>query len=232
MIGVKPLFSGRSLGEGETATFDVVLVAPDGKTLAAQRPALRAAQDRVALSVVSPRRPLGLRADQAHPPRRRRPHRRCGRPARPHRRAGAMGPLPPRSLERATPNGPVTSIALRRRLVHRSQRRHARHAGDRARQAGIQAGRGDDGRGHGAHRRPRHAQRHGRQAAQHRHPGGAARHRAHPAQRRLATGAPAPMWWRRLRRPLDAQRAAHAGPRHRRAVVLDRPQGARRSRST
>jgi uncharacterized protein YfaS (alpha-2-macroglobulin family) len=34
MIGVKPLFSGRSLGEGETATFDVALVAPDGKMLA------------------------------------------------------------------------------------------------------------------------------------------------------------------------------------------------------
>jgi uncharacterized protein YfaS (alpha-2-macroglobulin family) len=33
MIGVKPLFSGRSLGEGETATFDVVVVAPDGKAL-------------------------------------------------------------------------------------------------------------------------------------------------------------------------------------------------------
>jgi uncharacterized protein YfaS (alpha-2-macroglobulin family) len=31
MIGVKPLFSGRSLGEGETAGFDVVAVAPDGK---------------------------------------------------------------------------------------------------------------------------------------------------------------------------------------------------------
>ncbi len=31
MIGVKPLFSGRSLGEGETATFDVVVAAPDGK---------------------------------------------------------------------------------------------------------------------------------------------------------------------------------------------------------
>jgi uncharacterized protein YfaS (alpha-2-macroglobulin family) len=30
MIGVKPLFSGRSLGEGDTAAFDVVLVAPDG----------------------------------------------------------------------------------------------------------------------------------------------------------------------------------------------------------
>jgi alpha-2-macroglobulin len=34
MIGVKPLFSGRSLGEGENATFDVVVVAPDGTSLA------------------------------------------------------------------------------------------------------------------------------------------------------------------------------------------------------
>ena len=34
MIGVKPLFAGKSLGEGEMATFDVVAVAPDGKALA------------------------------------------------------------------------------------------------------------------------------------------------------------------------------------------------------
>lgn len=34
MVGVKPLFSGRALGEGATATFDVVVAAPDGKTLA------------------------------------------------------------------------------------------------------------------------------------------------------------------------------------------------------
>ena len=34
MIGVKPLFSGRSLGEGEQAGFDVVLAAPDGTPLA------------------------------------------------------------------------------------------------------------------------------------------------------------------------------------------------------
>ncbi|MTW17406.1 alpha-2-macroglobulin family protein [Rhodoplanes serenus] len=34
MIGVRPLFSGRSLGEGETASFDVVVVGPDGKPLA------------------------------------------------------------------------------------------------------------------------------------------------------------------------------------------------------
>src|SRR5262249_45260421 len=34
MIGIKPLFSGRSLGEGESATFDVVFAAPDGASLA------------------------------------------------------------------------------------------------------------------------------------------------------------------------------------------------------
>src|SRR5262245_53032413 len=34
MIGVKPLFSGRSLGEGERATFDVVVASPEGTSLA------------------------------------------------------------------------------------------------------------------------------------------------------------------------------------------------------
>jgi alpha-2-macroglobulin len=34
MIGVKPLFSGRSLGEGENATFDGVFAAPAGTSLA------------------------------------------------------------------------------------------------------------------------------------------------------------------------------------------------------
>ena len=33
MIGVKPLFSGRSLADGASATFDVVVAAPDGKRL-------------------------------------------------------------------------------------------------------------------------------------------------------------------------------------------------------
>ena len=36
MIGVKPLFSGRSLGEGENANFDVALVAPDGRMIEAK----------------------------------------------------------------------------------------------------------------------------------------------------------------------------------------------------
>ena len=34
MIGVKPLFSGRSLADGASAAFDVVVAAPDGKALA------------------------------------------------------------------------------------------------------------------------------------------------------------------------------------------------------
>ena len=33
MIGVRPLFAGRSLGDGEQATFDVVVVGPDGAAL-------------------------------------------------------------------------------------------------------------------------------------------------------------------------------------------------------
>ena len=37
MIGVKPMFSGRSLGDGANADFDVVMAAPDGKTLAQVR---------------------------------------------------------------------------------------------------------------------------------------------------------------------------------------------------
>ncbi|HXG78301.1 MAG TPA: alpha-2-macroglobulin, partial [Methyloceanibacter sp.] len=35
MIGVKPLFSGRSLSDNDIAKFDVVMVAPDGKPVAA-----------------------------------------------------------------------------------------------------------------------------------------------------------------------------------------------------
>jgi uncharacterized protein YfaS (alpha-2-macroglobulin family) len=34
MIGIKPLFSGRSLGEGESASFDVVLASPEGTAIA------------------------------------------------------------------------------------------------------------------------------------------------------------------------------------------------------
>ena len=46
MIGVKPLFAGRSLGEGENATFDVIVVVAGRHAARAQRPALRTAQGR------------------------------------------------------------------------------------------------------------------------------------------------------------------------------------------
>jgi alpha-2-macroglobulin len=36
MIGVKPLFSGKSLSDNDTAKFDVAMVAPDGKPVAAK----------------------------------------------------------------------------------------------------------------------------------------------------------------------------------------------------
>jgi len=39
MIGIKPMFSGRSLADGANAEFDVVMAAPDGNTLA--KPGLR-----------------------------------------------------------------------------------------------------------------------------------------------------------------------------------------------
>ncbi|MFY9684782.1 MAG: alpha-2-macroglobulin, partial [Pseudolabrys sp.] len=36
MIGIKPMFSGRSLADGANAEFDIIMAAPDGKTLAKQ----------------------------------------------------------------------------------------------------------------------------------------------------------------------------------------------------
>jgi len=45
MIGVKPLFSGKSVGEGETAGFDVVVVAPCGFDVARARAELAAVTD-------------------------------------------------------------------------------------------------------------------------------------------------------------------------------------------
>ena len=157
MIGVKPLFSGSSLGEGENANFDVVLVAPDGKTLARKRPALRtAARSSRAISGIAataagttsrssrPRRIADGTIDVAR------------RQAGPHLGAGAVGPLSPRSLDRRR-RRPADLGRLRRRLVCRSERRYAGPARNRARQAGIPARRHHECRGDRAHRR--HASR-------------------------------------------------------------------------
>ena len=165
MIGVKPLFSGRSLGEGETAT-------------------LRRRAGRARRQARSPR--SGLRYELLKIESRYQWYRRDGRwdyePIKPTRRV-ADGRLdvaadqPGRiaapvqwgryRLEVSTgePDGPVTSVGFDAGWYTEATRRHAGPAGDRARQAGIPAGRDHDGRGHRAHRRPRHAQRDGRQAA-------------------------------------------------------------------
>ena len=82
MIGVKPLFSGRSLADGANATFDVVVVAPDGTHARAARPALRAAAHRYPLSILQARRQLELRAGQDDEARRRRNDRHDDRQAR------------------------------------------------------------------------------------------------------------------------------------------------------
>ena len=95
-----------------------------------------------------------------------------------------------------TPTGRLTSVGFDAGWYTEATRRHARHAGDRARQAGVQAGRADDGRGDGARRRQRDAQRHGRPAAQLDHARTCRPGTARSGCRSAATGAPAPMWWR------------------------------------
>ena len=141
MIGVKPLFSGRSLGEGENADFDVVMVAPDGKPTG-ERKGLRYELLKIehALPVVPPRRPLGLRADQVDAS------------ALPTAQLDVAPDKPARlslpvkwgryRLEVSTADAEWRGDLdrLRRRLVRRGQRRHAGHAGDRARQAEYKPG--------------------------------------------------------------------------------------------
>ena len=156
MIGVRPLFSGRSLGEGEQATFDVVVVGPDGAALT--RSGLRYELLRVETRYQWYRRDNTWDFEPVKLTRRIADGQlnvAAGTPARlslpvqwGRYRLGDLD-------RRARRSGDLDR--LRRRLVHRSDRRYARHARGRARQAGIRARRQHDGRGHGAHRRQGHA---------------------------------------------------------------------------
>ncbi len=94
MIGVKPLFSGRSLGERDNANFDVVLVDPEGKRLAKTGLRYELLKDRQPLSMVPAERLLELRGGEIDEPH-------CRWPDRCHRCAGCasvaagdLGPLP------------------------------------------------------------------------------------------------------------------------------------------
>ncbi len=224
MIGVKPLFSGRSLGEGEQARFDVILAAPDNKQLAAS----------------------GLRYELLRVESRYQWYKQDGvwqfEPVKTTRRVAdgtfdiaadkpaqlslpvSYRPLPPRSLQRRS--GRAEDFGrLRRRLVCGSERRHARPARARARQGGIRVGRHHDRGGDRAHRGTadgecdrRPADHHGRPRREAGREQDQSECRPRLGQRRLCGRHAAP----------SARRAgtADAGPRHRRAMVLHQPQGA------
>ncbi len=72
MIGVKPLFTGSSLSDQDTANFEVSMVAPDGKKVEAKGLKWQLLSIEFEISVVSLERLLELRADQGDAPRRRR----------------------------------------------------------------------------------------------------------------------------------------------------------------
>ena len=72
MIGVKPLFSGRSLADGANAAFDVIMRRARRRRRGSARLALRTAAHRDTLSILQARRELELRAGQDDQARRRR----------------------------------------------------------------------------------------------------------------------------------------------------------------
>ncbi len=111
MIGVKPLFSGRSLGEGENATFDVIVAAPDGASLA--RSGLRYELLKIETRYQWYRRDGYWDFEPIKTTRRVADGTiQCGcRHAGAHLDAGAVGPLSPRSVEQRSQR-PVTSVGF------------------------------------------------------------------------------------------------------------------------
>ena len=127
MIGIKPMFSGRSLADGANAEFDIVDGGARRQDARAAGAAVRFAEGRDQLSVVPAKRAMGIRADQAHRARCER-HPRCDR-----RQAGAavaageMGPLSPGSLDRRAERRHHVG-RIRRGLLCGCVGRHARSA--------------------------------------------------------------------------------------------------------
>ena len=203
MIGVKPAFNGRALADGANADFDVVMVAPDGKTVAAK--GLRYELLRVETS---------YQWYRANGQWNYEPVKRTQRVANGTLDADADKPahlsLPVNwgryRLEVSTgdANGAVTSLTFDAGYLCRGQRRHAGSAGDRARQARLPAGRDAERGGDRAHRRPPHAQRLHRPPGRQHRAGRQSRHRACDARRSATDWGTGAYVVATLRRPLDA----------------------------
>ena len=109
-IGIKPLFAGNQVGEGEPARFEAIVLGRRRQGRRGQGPQVGAAAPRPALAVVQPRRLVELRARDQHAPRRHRHGRRRTRRARQDRGQGRLGPLPPRGVQRRhRPRSPASS---------------------------------------------------------------------------------------------------------------------------
>ena len=217
MIGVKPRSPAARWATAPTPTSTSSWSRPTARPW--RRKGLRYELLRVetSLSMVPRQRPLEVRAGQAHAARRRR-HARCRRrQAGASVAAGELGPLPARSLDRRRQR--------RRHLAHLRRRLYAEASADTPDLLEIALDKPDyrpgdthERRGDRAHRRPPHAQRVQRPAGRQHRAGRQDRHRACDAagrhrlgHRRLCGGDAAP----------SARRAgaAHARPRHRRAMV-------------
>ena len=132
MIGVKPLFAGKSLSDNDIAKFDVVMVAPDGKPIAATGLKWQLLSIEFEISVVPQRRLLELRADQGDAPRRRRHHRPRRGTAGHDLSPRHLGTIPARSDE-PRPARTGDHDRFRFGMVRGSLRRHPRPARNRAR---------------------------------------------------------------------------------------------------
>ena len=133
MIGVKPAFNGRSLADGANADFDVVMVAPDGKTVA------QTGLHYELLKIETSYQWYRQNGQWQFEPIKRTERvangtlDRCRRQAGPCFAAGEMGPLSPGGEDRRS-RRPDHLAQFRRRLLCGIERRHARSLGDRARQ--------------------------------------------------------------------------------------------------
>ena len=220
MIGVKPLFSGKSIAEGDKAGFDVVFVSPDGKPLA--RDGLRYEL----LKIESRYQWYRQSSSWEYEPVKSTSRVADGdltvtaeQPGADHAVAAA-GPLPARrQIGRRRRAAHIR--AVRCRLVLRRQRRYARPSGNLDRQTAIPVRRHHGGLGqcalggqadHQCGRRPAADDANHRRQARHR-PGQNSR-RQGLGHRRLCGGDIAP--------PARCGGPADAEPRHRAEMVRHR----------